>query len=285
MVDEVVLDSDGNPVVSDTTNIDFDRIIAENQDETNALKKENDELRNTNNSLKREIEKHKNDAEREHKKGKTALDEKKAMLEKVKHYQSMFEGLDEETAKEVLQRARDGEGNDFEEQKAQFMESAVSEFKEVHYNPLLDEVQELKDKNELFKQKLHESVIKSEIVNNLVKFGVDPSLASYAASDFEGRMKINEKGERVYLNKDGHPTNSFDWKSHVLVLKNEKPALFRKSNGSNANTSVDVSSIEIGNPWLKGTPSYSRTQQLKIMGEDPAKAERLKREARGKKAA
>ena len=284
MVDEVI-DND-NIIVDGIDNVNFDQnyqtLLTEVQAENTALKKEIEELKVKSVSLNREAEKHKNDADRENKKGKTILEEKKALLDKVKHYQSMFDGIDEEVAKEVLKRARDGEGNDFEEEKSRIMESAVAEFKEVYYNPLLDELQEAKDGKDLLKVKLHDAVVKTEIVNNLIKYGVDPSLAPYAAAEFEGRMKINEKGERVYLNKDGHPTSSFDWKSSALMLKQEKPALFRASKGSAANPSVDALSFnDVGNPWLRG-PSFSRTQQAKMMTSDPEKASRLKAEAKKK---
>jgi len=260
-------------------NIDVQDVIADSQAEITSLKKEIEDLKVQLRSAERESEKFKSEADRENKKGKIAIDEKKDMLEKVKHYQDMHEGIEDEVAREVLKRARDGDGADFETEKQRIMESAINDFKENHYNALLDENQELKDKNNVFKEKLHNSVVIGAITKNALKFGVKPSLAPYVVSDFNDRMKVDEKGELVFLNKDGYPTNSFDWKSAFLMLKQDKPDLFHKSTGSKSNSSVDsdpLGDVNV-NPWKKET--RNRGLQVKILQEDKERANKLRKEA------
>lgn len=272
-------ESNENTEVTLDPSFDYQALHIDNQSEINSLKKELSDRDVKLKSAEREAEKYKSEAERENKKGKAILEEKKEMLAKVKFYQDMHEGVDDAVARELLKRARDGEGADFESEKQRIMESAVNDFKENHYDALLDENQDLKDRVSVLKDKLHKSVVVGNITKNALKFGVDPSLASYVVLEFEDRMKIDEKGDMVYLNKDGYPTQSFDWKSAFLMLKQDKPALFRKSTGSNTNPSLEVDGVQDINinPWKRETRNASL--QAKILRTDRERANKLRVEA------
>lgn len=269
-------DNNNNNTNLSTDGLDIQSVIAESQLEVTSLKKELEEMTVKLRSSEREVEKYKSEAERENKKGKTILDEKKEMLEKVKFYQEMHEGVDAEIARELLKREREGEGSNFESEKQHIMESAVNEFRETQYLPLLDDIEDLKAKVNTMKEKLHDSVVVGNITKNALKYGVEPSLASYVVKDFESRMKIDEKGDMVYLNKDGHRTNSFDWKAAFLMLKQDNPALFRKSTGSTTNPNLNVDSLkDINvNPWKKETRNAS--MQAKLLSTDRERANKLR---------
>lgn len=256
----------------------IENVIAGGQAEISSLKKEIEDLKIKLRTAEREGEKYQEEAKRESKKTGAIIEEKRVILDKLKNLQSMHDGVDEETAREVLKRAREGEGSDFETEKARLVDSAINEFKEMNYNPILDELQEAKDTVAKFKKKLHNAVVKSEIINNAIKYGVNPELAEYVVPEFESRLTINEDGDRVYLNSEGYQSPTFDWKGNLLVLKSEKPSLFLRSTGSGAKSaaSADILREDI-NPWVNTT--RSRTAQMKIMSADPAKAAKLKDEA------
>lgn len=267
-----------NPVIQDI-DFNYQELHDDQIAEIKSLKRELSDRDVKLKSAQREAEKYKSDAERENNKGKAILAEKKAMLERVKYFEDMHAGVEDDVARELLKRAREGEGADFESEKQRIMDSAVNDFKENHYNALLDETQDLKDRVVVLKDKLHKSVVVGNITKNALKFGVDPSLASYVVLEFEDRMKIDEKGDMVYLNKEGYPTQSFDWRSAFLMLKQDKPALFRKSTGSNTNPSLEVDgSQDINiNPWKKETRNASL--QAKILRNDRERANKLRAEA------
>jgi len=256
----------------------IENVIAGGQAEISSLKKEIEDLKIKLRTAEREGEKYQEEAKREAKKTGAIIEEKRVVLEKLKALQSMHEGVDEETAREVLKRAREGEGSDFETEKARLVDSAINEFKEMNYNPILDELQEAKDTVAKFKKKLHNAVVKSEIINNAIKYGVNPELAEYVVPEFENRLTINEEGDRVYLNSEGYQSPTFDWKGNLLVLKSEKPSLFLRSTGSGAKSSSSVDILrEDLNPWVAST--RDRTAQMRITTADPAKAAKLKDEA------
>lgn len=286
MVDEVNtegLSGDSGSGVTDTSNIQqhstIESVIADSQQENSNLRQALTESEIKVKSLERDVEKFKAEAERESNKRKVAIEEKKDMLGKVKYYQDMHEGVDDETAMDLLKRARDGDADDWEVEKRRIWESAEQEFMANKYEPILDELQETKEKLNSFKSKLHDSVIKTEISTNLMKFGVETSLAHLAVNIFESRMKIDENGNRVYLNKEGLPTSAFDWKTECSMLKREMPALFRKSMGSTSNPSIDTDPLgEVNiNPWKKGT--IRRDLQIKLLSEDRARANKYRVEA------
>lgn len=279
MADDATNDDIDNNNVTLDDNIDIPSLLADAQKEINALKKELDSTKIELTSAKREAEKFRSESERENKKGKAILDEKKGMLEKVKFYQDMHDGVEDDVARELLNRAREGGGADFESEKQRIMESAVNDFKENHYDALLDETQDLKELVSTLKDKLHKSVVVSTITKNALKYGVKPTLAQYVVSEFDSRMKIDEKGDMVYLNKEGYPTQSYDWKAAFLMLKQDKPDLFNQSKGSSTNPSLDVESLNDVNvnPWKKETRNPS--MQARLIVSDRERANKLRAEA------
>lgn len=267
--------------IPETNEVDLriEDVIAGGQAEISALRKEVQDSKRKLASAERSKLKAQDEAKRENQKSKKVLEEKRQILEKYKNLQSMFDGIDMETAKEVLRRAKEGEASDFESEAAKLIDSALSEFRETHHNPLVEELEDEKKTNEILRGKLHDAVIKSTIVTKAVNKGVDPSLAELVIPYFEKKMKIDEKGELKYLSKEGFEVENFDWDNSFKLLRNQKQRLFLPTKGSNANSSTNASSKSKDiNPWLKAT--MDRTEQLRVMSEDPERAAKLKEEAR-----
>lgn len=271
-------------IISDIdTDLRIQDVITGGQAEIAALKKEVKDLETKLRSAERAETKAKDESKRESQKSKKILDEKRNLLEKLKSFEAMFDGIDMDTAKEVLRRAKEGEVSSFESEAAIMIESALLEFKETHHNPLVDELEEERKTNEILRTKLHNAVVKSAIVNQAITKGVNPELADFVVPYFERKMRINERGDMKFITREGYETDSFDWDGSFLLLKNEKPSLFLSSKGSRANAATDIKSVSRDvNPWMKG--SIDRVLQMRILSQDSERAEKLKAEAKKAKA-
>lgn len=145
---------------------------------------------------------------------------------------------------------------------------------------LQQQIDELTQAKQTLEQQLTQELVDNRAMAAAAKAGVNPEAMDVVKMLAKSQWQL-EDGEPVLRDKDGNMVTGKqggitfeEWASEQLRASH--PYLFPQPKGSGAPGSNGSAGTR-NNPWAKDTMNL--TEQGRILREDPAKAERLKREA------
>lgn len=270
------LDENGNPILDkDGNKILLDKV--DKDDNNEALKRQVTDLTNEVTSLKSTLEFQKSENAKIEAHKDDVLREKREEVEKRKALESLHEGLSEEEVFTALKRAKDGD-EAVEQQVRDIVKSRMKELEEEKVQPLKAEVQELRVSSEGLRGKLSKSLVRQELIKRAEEFGVKTDMYDYVMFKLSDRIAVNQAGDKVYKNEDGHEVDSINWEHVFIKLKEKNPTIFDKNKGSNAKHSLNAEGVEIkDNPYSK--ENFSLSKQFQLEKDNPELAKKLKLQA------
>jgi hypothetical protein len=260
-----ILDKDGNPIP-----------VEQSGDDSASLKNQIEDLKLKVQSLEKDIELQKDDNKRLEAFKEKILSEKREEVEKRKSLEQLLEGHTPEEVKSAIKLSKEGK-DDRELEIKTIVDSRIKDYKEDFVEPLQKETQELRKQKENLKQKLAGAIVVREIMSNAKIYGAREDALEFFEVAFKNRIGVNESGDKVYYNQDGHETDNINWEMEMIKLRDKSPFLFDKNKGSRASGNGSPREEDVVNPWAKETKNYSR--QIEIETTNPELAKRLKEKA------
>lgn len=268
---EFILDADGNKIPEESSNPE------PNNPNPTESEKQVKTLNSKIEGLQREVEFYKNEVERITHIRDSVIEEKRDLQEKYKAIKDSFEGMNPDQIKSLIETAK-RDGKDKDEELRTILSAREKTLREDIVVPLEKENSDLRKLNENLRAKLSSKIIETEITQEAMKFGARPNALRIISQDFSDRIEVDENGDKYYLDKQGIRTETLNYESEFIKHRTENPFLYDPNSGASARPNSGYEKdTETKNPWSK--EYFSRSEQFRIIRENPKLAEKLKSSA------
>lgn len=229
-------------------------------------------------SLKAEVERLRNHSNK-------LLDEKKQVQAALKK----FDGVDLEEIKKIKNALESSEeAKLLAEGKLDEVVNRRNEKLHLELNQIKSDFNDFKGNSQKetdkWKGKYQKTVIENKLRAEAEKAKIEPHFIDFVLFKADGMFSLGEDGEIESRDSSGNlrtvrnkPLNP---EVFIEQLKKDQPHLWPKSQGAGATGGSGNGGLNEVNPFIRGTPGYSVTEQSKLFNSDPDKARMLQEAAK-----